>query len=36
VLEVMQLWREVVTRVGKEYPDVELTHEFVDAMPPCS
>jgi 3-isopropylmalate dehydrogenase len=31
VLEVMQLWREVVTRVGAEYPDVELTHLFVDA-----
>lgn len=31
VLEVMQLWREVVTRVGTEYPDVELTHLFVDA-----
>jgi len=31
VLEVMQLWREVVTRVGKDYPDVELTHLFVDA-----
>jgi 3-isopropylmalate dehydrogenase len=31
VLEVMQLWREVVTRVGTEYPDVELTHQFVDA-----
>ena len=31
VLEVMQLWREVVTRVGIEYPDVELTHLFVDA-----
>jgi 3-isopropylmalate dehydrogenase len=31
VLETMQLWREVVTRVGKEYPDVELTHVFVDA-----
>lgn len=31
VLETMQLWREVVTRVGKEYPDVELTHAFVDA-----
>lgn len=26
VLEVSQLWREVVTRVGKEYPDVELSH----------
>jgi 3-isopropylmalate dehydrogenase len=31
VLEVMQLWREVMTRVGREYPDVELTHLFVDA-----
>jgi 3-isopropylmalate dehydrogenase len=31
VLEASQLWREVVTRVGKEYPDVELTHLFVDA-----
>ncbi|SDD33598.1 3-isopropylmalate dehydrogenase [Variovorax sp. CF079] len=31
VLEVMQLWREVVARVGAEYPDVELTHLFVDA-----
>lgn len=31
VLEAMQLWREVVTRVGAEYPDVELTHLFVDA-----
>jgi 3-isopropylmalate dehydrogenase len=31
VLETSQLWREVVTRVGREYPDVELTHLFVDA-----
>jgi 3-isopropylmalate dehydrogenase len=31
VLEVMQLWREVVTEVGREYPDVALTHLFVDA-----
>jgi 3-isopropylmalate dehydrogenase len=31
VLEAMQLWREVVTRVGAEYPEVELTHLFVDA-----
>jgi len=31
VLEVMQLWREVVVRVSAEYPDVELTHLFVDA-----
>ena len=26
VLEVSQLWREVVTTMGKEYPDVELSH----------
>jgi 3-isopropylmalate dehydrogenase len=31
VLEVMQLWREVVARVGRDYPDVELSHMFVDA-----
>jgi 3-isopropylmalate dehydrogenase len=31
VLETMQLWRETVLRVGKEYPDVELTTLFVDA-----
>jgi len=31
VLEVSQLWREVVTRVGAQYPDVQLTHLFVDA-----
>jgi 3-isopropylmalate dehydrogenase len=31
VLETSQLWREVVTRVGTEYPDIELTHVFVDA-----
>ncbi len=31
VLETMALWREVVTRVGKEYPDVALTHLYVDA-----
>ncbi|MBL8377261.1 MAG: 3-isopropylmalate dehydrogenase [Burkholderiales bacterium] len=31
VLEVMKLWREVVTEVGREYPDVALTHLFVDA-----
>jgi 3-isopropylmalate dehydrogenase len=27
----MQLWREVMTRVGREYPDVELSHQFIDA-----
>ena len=31
VLETMQLWRETVAKVGKQYPDVELTHLFVDA-----
>lgn len=31
VLESMLLWREVVTAVGRQYPDVQLTHLFVDA-----
>jgi 3-isopropylmalate dehydrogenase len=31
VLEVSRLWRDVVTRVGREFPDVTLTHELVDA-----
>jgi len=31
VLETMQLWRETVAQVGKQYPDVELRHLFVDA-----
>ncbi|MDO9450662.1 MAG: 3-isopropylmalate dehydrogenase [Rugosibacter sp.] len=30
VLETMQLWREVVIAVGAEYPDVELSHIYVD------
>jgi 3-isopropylmalate dehydrogenase len=30
VLVVSQLWREVITRVGKEYPDVTLEHILVD------
>ncbi len=30
VLEVSQLWRETVTRVGREYPDVRLEHLYVD------
>ncbi len=30
VLETMELWRRVVIRVGKEYPDVELSHMYVD------
>ncbi len=31
VLETMQLWREVVTEVGRDYPDVELSHLYIDA-----
>ena len=31
VLETMLLWRKVVTRVAADYPDVELSHLFVDA-----
>ena len=31
VLETMQLWREVVTEVGRDYPDVALSHLYVDA-----
>ena len=30
VLETTQLWRDVVTEVGKDYPDVELSHMYVD------
>lgn len=30
VLETSQLWREVMTRIGQEYPDVELSHMYVD------
>lgn len=30
VLEVSLLWREVVSRVQREYLDVELTHQYVD------
>jgi len=30
VLETSQLWRDVMTELGKEYPDVELTHMYVD------
>ncbi|HZN86502.1 MAG TPA: 3-isopropylmalate dehydrogenase [Burkholderiales bacterium] len=31
VLETMQLWRETVARIGRQYPNVALTHLFVDA-----
>ncbi|MCA1804656.1 MAG: 3-isopropylmalate dehydrogenase [Xanthomonadaceae bacterium] len=30
VLEVTELWREVMIRLGKDYPDVELSHMYVD------
>ncbi|HVH67222.1 MAG TPA: 3-isopropylmalate dehydrogenase [Gemmatimonadales bacterium] len=30
VLEVSQLWRDTVARVGREYPDVRLQHMYVD------
>ncbi|MFN4270231.1 MAG: 3-isopropylmalate dehydrogenase [Thermosynechococcus sp.] len=30
VLEVSQLWRDRLTALSKEYPDVELTHLYVD------
>ncbi len=31
VLDCSRLWREVVTRVGKNYPDVQLSHTYVDS-----
>jgi len=31
VLECSRLWREVVTRVGKDYPSVKLSHQYVDS-----
>ncbi|VAW89771.1 3-isopropylmalate dehydrogenase [hydrothermal vent metagenome] len=30
VLECTELWREVMIRVAKDYPDVELSHMYVD------
>jgi 3-isopropylmalate dehydrogenase len=30
VLECTELWREVVSRVGQDYPEVELSHMYVD------
>jgi 3-isopropylmalate dehydrogenase len=30
ILATSQLWREVITEVAKEYPDVELSHLYVD------
>ena len=31
VLETSRLWREVVARIGRSYPDVELEHMYVDS-----
>ncbi|KMK64940.1 3-isopropylmalate dehydrogenase [Puniceibacterium sp. IMCC21224] len=31
VLETMTLWRQVVIEVSADYPDVELSHLFIDA-----
>jgi 3-isopropylmalate dehydrogenase len=31
VLECSRLWRAVATRLGEEYPDIELEHAYVDA-----
>jgi 3-isopropylmalate dehydrogenase len=30
VLETSRLWREVVARIGRSYPEVELNHMYVD------
>ncbi|WP_236905213.1 isocitrate/isopropylmalate family dehydrogenase, partial [Enterobacter hormaechei] len=30
VLETFQFWRDIVTDVHKEYPEVELSHMYVD------
>lgn len=30
VLEVTEMWREIMTELGKEYPEVELSHMYVD------
>jgi 3-isopropylmalate dehydrogenase len=30
VLETSQLWRETMKRIGAEYPDVELSHLYID------
>jgi 3-isopropylmalate dehydrogenase len=32
VLEVSQLWRATVTEVAKDFPEVALEHQYVDAM----
>lgn len=30
VLETTELWKEIFSEVGKDYPDVELSHMYVD------
>lgn len=30
VLEVTELWKEITTDVAKEYPDIQLSHMYVD------
>ena len=30
MLETFQLWKDVVTEIGKQYPDVALDHMYVD------
>jgi 3-isopropylmalate dehydrogenase len=30
VLESSELWRETVIRVGRDYPEVQLSHQYVD------
>ncbi len=30
VLESSELWREIMIRVGRDYPDVQLSHQYVD------
>ena len=31
MLECSRLWRDVVTRIGKDYPEVKLGHQYVDS-----
>jgi len=31
VLDCSRLWRQVTTRIGQEYPDVKLSHTYVDS-----
>ncbi|WP_300615954.1 3-isopropylmalate dehydrogenase [Dokdonella sp.] len=32
VMETSRLWRETVTRIAAEYPDVDFEHQLVDSM----